>query len=1062
MLFLFVVLFFQIVSAQQSRPIIKNYSPKEYNAFFQNWDIEQDKRGVMYFANNFGVLIYDGEEWQIQSLNNEAITRTIYMDSKGKMHIGGYNEFGYLTIDSIGKYNYVSETDQLPEEIKDYGNVWDIIELDGAFYYLADYYILKKDKKGKFSVINIEASNKFSLIDGKIHLSSLEHGVFKLENDSAKTIKNGSFFKGKNVFSLFKDGEEIVVTTRGDGVYKINNDTIYKLQNKLGQKIINNSLVYYSFKLPDNNYCFVTRKNGLVVTDSDLNVLEIINKESGLQNESCWFAKPDKQGNIWLALDKGISKVEYNTPFSYFGENAGIEGTVMDVITFNDRLYVATSIGVYVGENIATEYGSKLVFKLLSEIKSQCWDLELVNDVLLVASSYGLLRINKQNEVKQLHDGVTYSVKESATYSGLFYIGAEHNFSIANLNQGKFTKYELKSITAQVRSIHELNENEIWLGTYQSGAIRVRFEIDPNFKPNRIVVKSYSYEEGLLGREVDVFTYNNELVFSTDKGLMRHIEDGKNQITFYKDTVLGNVFINEERVIYRLKEDLKGNVWMYAANTTNENSLKNALGYAKQTKNKYIWSYQKFNSLPEGVCYAFHQENDKYLWIGGVEGLFRYSYKKNGGTYNSIFYTLINEVKTGKDSTIFYGNYIDNQNSFVAKNIKTLVLPYSSNNLQFTYSSTNFLNENRNQYQYYLEGFEDSWSDWTSDTKKQFTNLYEGEYVFHVRSKNIYEEFGIESNIRIKILPPWYRTIFAYVIYALILVLVIWLIVKASIYRLKVANIKLEKIVEERTKEIVEKGKQLQEAYVNITDSINYAKRLQEAMLPDENEVKEVFKETFVFYQPRDVVSGDFYWVAKKNNKKIFVVADCTGHGVPGAFVSMLGSNLLNQIILEKSITNPTEILSLLNNGVRAVFKKESKQSNTNDGMDISVCVINNTTVEYAGAQRPLYIVRDGELTEVKGDKTPIGGRTEENYIFNTQKMSIEKNDMLYMSSDGYADQFGGPKGKKFLTKNLKKLLVLNSNQPLSNQVDELGTQFNSWKGNEEQLDDVLIVGIKI
>jgi serine phosphatase RsbU (regulator of sigma subunit) len=443
------------------------------------------------------------------------------------------------------------------------------------------------------------------------------------------------------------------------------------------------------------------------------------------------------------------------------------------------------------------------------------------------------------------------------------------------------------------------------------------------------------------------------------------------------------------------------------------------------------------------------------IWLGGVEGLMKYNYLKNTVKYNSIFYSLINKVSLGKDSVIHKGDY------FIKKN--SVNIAYDYNSLQFEFSCTNFLDEKRNQYQYKLDGFDEEWSDWTSDTKKQYTNLYEGSYKFRVRSKNTYNDKGIEATYKFIVLPPWYRTWYAYVVYGIIFILLVVTVVRISVYRLKLANEKLEGVIAIRTKEIREKNTQLGEALTDIKDSINYAKRLQEAILPKQDEVKKIFPQNFIYYLPRDIVSGDFYWTSKQENKKIFVVADCTGHGVPGAFVSMLGNDLLNNIINENQVTNTSKILTNLNKGVLNAFNSDDVSYNTNDGMDIAVISIDeNNLLQYSGAHRPLTIVRNKEIIELKPDKKSIGGRTELDFVFKPNEIQLMKDDTIYMYSDGFADQFGGVKGKKYLTKRLKELLIEVSGLAINTQKNKIDKEFLNWKGNLNQLDDVLLTGIKI
>ena len=255
----------------------------------------------------------------------------------------------------------------------------------------------------------------------------------------------------------------------------------------------------------------------------------------------------------------------------------------------------------------------------------------------------------------------------------------------------------------------------------------------------------------------------------------------------------------------------------------------------------------------------------------------------------------------------------------------------------------------------------------------------------------------------------------------------------------------------------------IEEKNKNITDSILYAKRIQTAILPSDDLINEKIKNYFIYYKPKDIVSGDFYFFAPSGDKTIFAVADCTGHGVPGAFMSMIGNSLLNQIIKEKGICCPGEILDKLHEEVRHSLKQEGGE--TFDGMDIAICSIDFAAkkLEYAGANRSLIVISGNELKEIPANKFPIGGvLTSKHKGFTNNIVDLKTNDTIYMSTDGFADQFGGPEGKKFQTRRFKELLQSVSSKAMAGQKTELENTMNEWMKNAEQLDDILVAGIKI
>src|ERR1700739_1296115 len=250
----------------------------------------------------------------------------------------------------------------------------------------------------------------------------------------------------------------------------------------------------------------------------------------------------------------------------------------------------------------------------------------------------------------------------------------------------------------------------------------------------------------------------------------------------------------------------------------------------------------------------------------------------------------------------------------------------------------------------------------------------------------------------------------------------------------------------------------------DITDSITYARRIQRAILPDKWQLSKYFPESFILYKPKDIISGDFYWFEEHSDKLIIAVGDCTGHGVPGALLSMIGYHLLKNTVYLKNLTDPASILNEMSNGFYHVFDLDKHDEPINDGMDISICSIDkkNRTLLFSSARRPLYIIKNGKLTEVKGSAVPIGGSQYERHPYKNQEFNIEKGDKFYMFTDGFADQFGGHQRKKLKTIGFKDLLLSLSSQNMSLNKKALKEHLNAWKRDEEQTDDILIVGFEI
>lgn len=399
-------------------------------------------------------------------------------------------------------------------------------------------------------------------------------------------------------------------------------------------------------------------------------------------------------------------------------------------------------------------------------------------------------------------------------------------------------------------------------------------------------------------------------------------------------------------------------------------------------------------------------------------------------------------------------------------------LKYGSYHLVFDFSALGLKNSENVRFRYKLEGRDEHWSELSALRRAEFSRLGEGHYALKVIAVNaegfpsaetLLYEFDIDS-------PFWKKPLF-WLLATLALAGLFLLIIRARTQALLRIKQFLEREVTEKTKElreeknlVIEKNRHIEEQNQEILDSITYAKRIQQALLPDKEALSAEHKNLFVFYQPRDIVSGDFYWLADLGKLQIIVAADCTGHGVPGAFMSMVGSTLLNKIILEKKITRPGKILEELDREVIYALKQHSEDA-TRDGMDICLCVLDREekTLCYAGAMRPLFFVNQRQLTEYSPTKFSIGG-----FSYGAQKefretlIDVSGQEMFYLFSDGYADQFGGDKGKKLMLKNFKKILISISDMELDKQEENLKRVYNNWKGTLDQIDDVLVIGVRV
>lgn len=411
-----------------------------------------------------------------------------------------------------------------------------------------------------------------------------------------------------------------------------------------------------------------------------------------------------------------------------------------------------------------------------------------------------------------------------------------------------------------------------------------------------------------------------------------------------------------------------------------------------------------------------------------------------------------------------------------------LVLPFKHNNLTFEFTSIDPIRSNQMQYQYILEGYSKQWSPLSTKTTATFGNIYEGEYTFKLKALSPEGVWSAAASYHFTILPPFYRTWWAYGSYILVSGGTLFLLYMWRTSKLRKDKELLENTVKERTSEIVKQKTLVEEKNVLITDSIEYAQNIQQTILPSEEEIKKHFPEHFILYKPKDIVSGDFYWLYEDKDRILVAVADCTGHGVPGAFMSLMGNNFLNDIINTKSKCSPAEILDELNTRILTSLKQDNNTRSVKYGMDIALISIdkNRTVLEYAGAHSPLLVFRkrtvhdleinrsgtettdEWECIQIKANSRSIGSIKKPEDTFTNHTFKLAKGDMLYLYTDGYTDQLGGPERKKFFAQPFRSLLQSICVLPPREQKSVLEQTITDWKGKLNQTDDISVMGIRI
>lgn len=1029
------------ITSSMASAQIKNYSPinfgpKDFGDFdSENLAIAQNHQGLMYFGTARAVFEYDGNSWNRINIREGVYVYSILTSQSGDtIYVGGNNEFGYLLIQDDDKFNYVSLSDSIREYIKPFAEVRKIYRIGETIYYQCFDYIFKYCK-GEFTIIPAGTVFHTSFcVNEKIYIRQREIGLTCLEGDSIKMVSGGEVFANIGIFGMIPVGNgKCLIITYEDGSWIMDSTGIVPNMSGLDDTLAKIGFgVTSCTSYDDNTLALGSYDNGILVVRMDGTVVLHKNINNGLIDNSINNIFCDREHNIWLTTNKGITLLPNNEVYSTFSSESGIDGQVNSVIEFNGRLYIGTSTGLLAQNTRLRDYSEEL-FVQVGDFKDEVKSLAECMGSLFVGTSYGLFKMRPNETFEKIGDVDAHylSVSDDGKY---LFVGGTQGLSIYEYNDLAGIWLELLSgvggfsINGIENVMDSVGNYVIWLGTERFGINQVRFDgfdytLDRLFANPATPVKVFG--QMCFINNGHIFSYEDDKMIDVINGGTTNFDE-KIYLKYDKDCIF---LVNSDDSI----------VWF---------SQGQNLAYYR--KNDTTLYYKRNLGLDEGKILCIYTTDNKKVWLGTINGLVLCD---NDSDFGFVpYYGLNRSIET------------EAPNIFIRKGNGKI--DYKFNSLSFTYSAPWFQIPGTVKYSYYLEGWMKEWSKWASGNHIEFNNLREGKYTFKVKACNA---FGDESNVAeytFSIRPPWYRTFGAYLLYVVLLILLILGGVKYYTYQLKERNRLLDLEVKRQTKQINAQLDTIKEQNASLTDSINYAARIQRLSLPNTDCIGKYVAESFILFKPRDIVSGDFYWCAEINNKLVITAADCTGHGVPGAMMSMLGMNSLNSIVKVEGNDEPGLILNELRASIIRSFADKGKDA-AKDGMDLCLLSIDaeKGELQFAGAHNPLFQISKGELIEHKTDRMPcaLSDNAYDEQSFTTNTIKFEKGDCFYFLSDGYCDQFGGNEGKeKFKKVRFKQRLLEIWEMPMDKQREMLNNIHLEFKGNAEQIDDILVIGLRM
>ena len=1039
----FAMLWIGLFSAYSQEYKFKLYSDEEGLSDKFIYTINQDESGYLVVGTGEGVGFYDGEKFRIKT-----------------------KEDGLAD-------NYISAS------LKDSkGNIWFGHIQGGISKYVDNKFELIHPGDGINSMINgIQEDSK-----GNIWFSSQSFGVFVREVDKKITFFSEKF-DNRNISSIFIDENDLVFIGVDDQleIYKIIDSEDGKILSKIQNIGSIEDEVVKVINLDNGNLLIATRVSGMYIVEKKEEIYVSTKvKISNLEEDLAINDISISAGRLWISTDQGLFRSILTNNNCFVSENYKSDNGLSDYnsisVSFVDRegvLWVGT-----IGDGLYSKVNNLFTFYFREKLRDNKVSYLLAEKTEIWTAGIGVIRCYDKQYAKLKFE---YTVADHdlpndeitcflLLKDSLLILGTKsHGFYYKYKEQNKFSNFPLSDdvLSKSITSI-AADGNDVWIGT-ANGAYQVNIQTQ---EMNR-----YSMGDGLAHNEIKSLYINQGKVYiGTSSAFLNIIEDGK----IIKKSYQG---ANDEEYLLvnvtKIFEDKKNNVWV---------SSEEGVFCFTDTS---ILHFGVEEGLFNNRCYGIVLDDKNKIWISHESGIssidlntmkvekLGYSYGLDARFCKSSIDQVNNEVWFGTQNGVIKYNSkeaIKNITPPITTLTQVIIndeqvplseeinLPSGEHNFEFIFKGISLKNTEGLLYSYILEGYDNSWSKLTAENKMKYTKVREGDYTFKVKS---YNADGVEGNqvaIHFKIRTPFYKKWWFYPL----LFILAGLIMGASMKYREQKHLNylkdLSTQLDLRTSELVEQKEKMEEINKDLTDSINYAQRIQSAILPEEELVNELFPQNFIIFKPRDIVSGDFYWIAEYFGKKIIVFADCTGHGVPGGFMSMIGRILLRETCTVKNLRDPGVILDEIDKGLVNVLKQKDDYESNKDGMDLGVCVFDSRTniLSYAGAMRPIYIYRDGVRNILKGSRFSVGGISHVPKVFEAKTFQLEENDTLYMFSDGYPDQFGGSRGRKMKIAVLNELLDQVSLMPFEQQGNEIDVFFETWKRNEPQMDDVLVIGVKI
>lgn len=775
-------------------PAIRNFDPSEYGGASQNWAVTQDQQGVIYVGNvESGVLSFDGMRWRHIPTPGQTTVRSLATGPDGRIYVGTVGNLGYLAPDAAGQLRFVSLLDKIPPEARHFTDVWSIYPTSDGVYFATLSHLFRY-RHGAMTVWTPKTSYHLSFLLGDtLYIREVGRGLLRLAGDQLELVPGSARFADEKIYAVLPwkgagaQPGDLLLGTRTQGWFIKHGDSFRPWITE-ADAAMRQAAIYGAIWLDDGRLAVATLRGGLFLLDGDGHLLRTLNRSNGLTTNMVLALFQDRQRGLWLATNNSITRIATDSPLTVFGERSGLMGSVLALQRHAGALYAGTSDGLF----RLVEHGNAH-FEPVPQVQGQIWSLASVDEHLLVAGDDGLFALTagkpgKPVAAQRVLRNATLALQRSRRLPTRVFVGYQDGIGVLRREGQRWVdEGRLAGIRSEVRTIRQDAQGRLWLSLWFGGIARI--DLPPDWQgphdPRTATVTYLGVADGLPDSQDDVVEIDGELRFITNQGIYRF--DAASH-RFQPDPAFAGLFPGGPRQIDALYQGRHGELWMFAAGSV---SGAKETGRAVRSGKGWQWQVTPLQPIAGIGMSVFLEDPTGTVWMGGDKGIYRYQ-PDHPLPPAGPFRALLREVDGHDGRTLFAGPRLAG----------TPTIPYAQNSLRFEFAAPSYIGIDSNRYQVQLVGIDRHWSAWSGDPYRDYTNLPEGDYRFRVRARNVYGEQSTEAGFSFRILPPWYRSWWAWLLWVSCGAALLGLLSRWRSATLQRRNHKLALLVKQRTSEL--------------------------------------------------------------------------------------------------------------------------------------------------------------------------------------------------------------------------------------------------------------------